>query len=90
VSLGANGSQGDVPAKRKTTLPTIPVHVPRIADVEPLGAQLDHFVECCRRSLAPESDGMAGTNVVRVLQAANESLRDGGRVVGLEELALTR
>jgi predicted dehydrogenase len=71
-------------------LPPIPVHVPQIAEVEPLRAQLDHFLECCRRGLTPESDGMAGTNVVRVLEAADESLRDGGRVVALEELAFVR
>jgi predicted dehydrogenase len=90
ASLGTNGYQGVGPAKRKTMLPPIPVHVPQIPDVEPLRAQLDHFLECCRRGLTPESDGMAGTNVVSVLEAANTSLREGGRVVDLEDLVLVR
>jgi len=75
---------------RSTALPPAPVHVPQMPTIEPLAAQLDHFVECCRLGLTPESDGMAGTNVVRVLEAANGSLRDGGRIVDLEELALVR
>jgi predicted dehydrogenase len=90
ASLSTNGAHDAGPDKRKAMLPPIPVHVPQIAGVEPLRAQLDHFLECCRRGLTPESDGKAGTNVVRVLEAADESLRDGGRVVALEELALVR
>jgi len=70
--------------ERKVELPNEPVHAPDIAAGEPLSAQLEHFIECCRRGLTPESDGMAGTNVVRVLAAAESSLREGGRPVAVE------
>jgi predicted dehydrogenase len=88
ASVNGNGAARLVPAQRKTALPPVPVHVPEIPQTEPLSAQLGHFVECCRLGLTPESDGMAGTNVVRVLEAAHRSLRDGCRVVELDELAL--
>jgi predicted dehydrogenase len=83
-SLRSNGAH---PSERKLMLPTKPVHVPEIPPGEPLAAQLEHFLECCDEGLTPESDGRAGTNVVRVLEAAQASLWEGGRLV---ELALER
>jgi predicted dehydrogenase len=79
---GVSGARG-VPA-RKLALPNQPVDVPNIPAGEPLAAQLDHFIACCRRGLTPESDGMAGTNVVRVLEAAETSLREGGHPIAVE------
>ena len=88
--VNGNGSQSAPAAERKTTLPPVPVHVPKIPQGEPLMAQLEHFLECCRKGFTPESDGMAGTNVVRVLEAADQSLREDGRVVALDEVAALR
>jgi predicted dehydrogenase len=47
---------------------------PRIANVEPLRAECEHFVECVRTGQAPRSDGASGLRVVRVLEALQESL----------------
>jgi predicted dehydrogenase len=80
ASVNGNGVHpaGRAP-ERKLRLPDEQIHIPAIPAVEPLAAQLTHFVECCRQGLMPESDGRTGTNVVRVLEAAEISLADGGR-----------
>jgi predicted dehydrogenase len=47
---------------------------PRIANVEPLRVECEHFVECIREGLTPRSDGHSGLRVVRVLEALQTSL----------------
>jgi len=86
--VNSNGSHASAAPERRITLAPEPVHIPAIPQVEPLAAQLAHFVECCALGFTPESGGMAGTNVVRVLEAADQSLREDGRFVSLDELAL--
>jgi predicted dehydrogenase len=53
---------------------------PFIAFQEPLAVQDRHFVECIRDGRRPVSDGEYGLAVVRVLEAAQQSLEKGGRV----------
>jgi predicted dehydrogenase len=83
-SLRSNGAH---PTERRLALPTEPVQVPAIPPGEPLASQFDHFLACCRDGLTPESNGRAGTNVVKVLEAAQASLSAGGRLM---ELSLER
>ena len=47
---------------------------PRISNVEPLRAEVQHFVDCVREGSAPISDGEAGLRVVRVLEGLQQSL----------------
>ncbi len=47
---------------------------PRIANVEPLRVECEHFVECVRDGRAPRSDGRSGLRVVRVLETLQRSL----------------
>src|SRR3989442_462293 len=54
------------------------IHSPRIAVTEPLLLEMSHFIECIREGKRPRSDGEAGPNVVRALQAGMRSLRTGG------------
>ena len=42
---------------------------------EPLVVQDEHFIECVRTGARPRTDGASGLEVVRVLEAASESLR---------------
>lgn len=54
---------------------------PHLAQTEPLSAMAQHFVECVRTGQAARSDGRAGARVVRVLEAAQRSIRaQGGRI----------
>ena len=55
------------------------VHIPSIPLQEPLRAQCEHFLECIRTARRPQSDGLAGLKVVRLLEQADHSLRNGGR-----------
>jgi predicted dehydrogenase len=47
---------------------------PRIANVEPLRVECEHFVHCARTGEQPRSDGASGLRVVRVLEALQRSL----------------
>ena len=59
------------------------VYVPRVSNIEPLAAELRHFVAVARRTAKPAVDAVAGLEVVRVLTAASESLAEGGRAIEL-------
>jgi predicted dehydrogenase len=72
---------------RAAAAPGGPVAIRNISAVEPLRAQLDHFVECCEGGVTPESSGERGEAVVRLLEAAQESLESGGRHVTLARAA---
>ncbi|MDQ6835405.1 MAG: Gfo/Idh/MocA family oxidoreductase [Actinomycetota bacterium] len=52
---------------------------PRVANVEPLRIECEHFVQCIRSGTAPRSDGASGLRVVRVLEALEASLRSSRR-----------
>lgn len=56
------------------------IAVPRIPAAEPLRKECEEFVTAIREARAPRTDGADGLEVVRVLEAAKVSLRDGRRV----------
>jgi predicted dehydrogenase len=56
-------------------------HLPR---TEALRVEAAHFVECIERSARPITDGAAGLRVVRILEAAAESMAHQGRPIPLE------
>lgn len=57
------------------------LYIPRIDLTEPLKYECAHFIECIREGKTPRTDGKNGLRVVRVLEAAQQSLeRDGARV----------
>jgi predicted dehydrogenase len=61
--------------------------IPHLPGGEPLLAECQHFVDCIRDGRRPRSDGVDGLRVVQVLEAAERSLRDGGRPVAIDEYA---
>jgi predicted dehydrogenase len=54
---------------------------PKIEATEALKAELSYFVDCIHNSEIPINDGMAGLRVVRMLEAAEESLSLKGEAV---------
>ena len=56
---------------------------PKIEQVEALRLELGYFVECITKDQVPFNDGMAGLRVVKMLEAANESLRHRGAAVNI-------
>ena len=59
------------------------IYIPRIAMQEPLRLECSHFVDCIRTGNTPRTDGRSGLAVVRILEAAQRSLHEGGRRVSL-------
>ena len=57
---------------------------PQVEQVEALRLELGYFVECIRKSEKPFNDGRAGLKVVRMLEAASESLAKRGTLVYLD------
>lgn len=61
------------------------VYIPRIEWAEPLRLECLHFIECVEENKIPRSDGEDGLRVVKVLEAAQESLDKGGIPVRMKE-----
>jgi predicted dehydrogenase len=55
--------------------------IPSIKMEEPLRAECKHFVECIEEKKRPRSDGRDGLRVLKVLEAAQESLDSRGKPV---------
>jgi len=56
---------------------------PQLEQVEALRHELTYFVECISNGQTPFNDGAAGLRVVKMLEAANESLSKRGALVYL-------
>jgi predicted dehydrogenase len=54
---------------------------PKLEQVEALRQELSYFVDCIMQGQTPFNDGVAGLRVVRMLEAANNSLRQRGVAV---------
>jgi len=59
------------------------IFIPKIPNIEPLAAELGHFVRVARGAETPRADAADGVRVVRVLEAATRSLAAGGTPVNL-------
>lgn len=57
--------------------------IPHLEFAEPLRVECQHFVECVASGKTPFTDGEAGLRVVRILEAASASIRQGGLPVSL-------
>jgi predicted dehydrogenase len=54
------------------------IFIPKIPNVEPLAAELAHFIRVARGAEPPRAGAADGVRVVRVLEAASRSLAQGG------------
>ena len=59
------------------------IFIPKIPNVEPLAAELGHFVRVARRTEPPRAAAADGVAVVKVLDAATRSLHAGGAPIAL-------
>jgi len=55
-------------------------YFPRISLAEPLRIECEHFIDCVVNKRRPKSDGRAGLGVVKILEAAQDSLKLGKRI----------
>jgi predicted dehydrogenase len=56
---------------------------PKVADTEALAVEAAHFAACIRGEQQPITDGRTGLELVRILEAANVSMRNNGAPVDL-------
>jgi predicted dehydrogenase len=61
--------------------------IPHLGHREPLRSLCAHFISCVRTGARPESCGIRGQEVVRVLEACDASLRGHGKPVRLQQNA---
>lgn len=61
-------------------------HSPYLKQVEPLKVQCQHFLDCIQAGSRPQTSGLDGLQVVQILEAALESLKNGGARVELDGL----
>lgn len=57
---------------------------PYIDNTEALKLEVAHLVECINDRKKPITDGKTGLNVVRILEAAERSIRSGGEIISFE------
>src|SRR5258708_27272322 len=73
-----DGIRDDLVTGVQTCALPIYIFIPKIPNVEPLAAELGHFVRVARGAEPPRSSAEDGVRVVRVLAAATRSLAAGG------------
>jgi predicted dehydrogenase len=59
------------------------MYAPRLDNSEALQREARHFVECVESKARPETDGLAGLRMVKMIEAAERSLRKRGELVDL-------
>ncbi len=61
------------------------INIPHISMTEPLRVECQHFVDCIVQDKRPLSDGSDGARVVRILEAAQQSMDSDGKPVMISE-----
>lgn len=76
-----NNFQSPVYADYQLRLRTGDLLIPKIDSYEPLKKECQHFIDCISNNKKPLTDGENGLRVVRVLDAAQRSLKNNGAIV---------
>lgn len=62
------------------------IYTPYIKQIEPLKVECQHFLDCVEQQIEPLTSGTVGMQVVKILEAATHSLRNGGTQVRIDDL----
>jgi predicted dehydrogenase len=57
------------------------IYIPKIDMVEPLKVECQHFLDCIVKGDVPLTDGLCGLQVLRVLEAAEKSLKERSQAI---------
>ncbi|PWT91488.1 MAG: oxidoreductase [Blastocatellia bacterium] len=60
------------------------MYAPRLDNTEALQTEAIHFADCIEHGTRPETDGAAGLRMVKMIEAAEQSLRNRGALVELD------
>lgn len=86
ITLNGDVEQnGDKVYQMRVGYRTGDMYAPQLDMTEALGRELKQFVDCVAENTQPLADGHAGLRVVRILEAATQSLAQRGRVIELEQ-----
>jgi predicted dehydrogenase len=80
---GIDLEKGDDPYKVLVQYRTGDVYMPKLSTAEALQTEMIHFRDCITFGRQPITDGAHGLQVVRILAAAERSLKSDGRFVTL-------
>lgn len=81
---GVNAGQDYSTYGEYLSLRTGDIVIPKLDTSEPLGLECRHFIDAVRNRTAPRSDGKSGLEVLRILEAAQQSMDSGGTPVDLK------
>ncbi len=73
--------EGGLPIPRQTAETTL-----FLAEKEPLRLECQHFLECVATRQQPLTDGHSALKVLKILEASERSLQNGGSPVSLDEV----
>lgn len=62
------------------------IYSPQIENKEPLSVMASHFIDCIKNNKKPQTDGQCGLRVVKVLEAAQKSLKNDGKKIKIQIL----
>jgi len=60
------------------------MYAPKVEDLEALALETKHFVECINKGTQPITGGLAGLEVVKILEASKKSLEGNGIPIDLK------
>jgi predicted dehydrogenase len=80
---GVQMSSGEAVYQQLVSYRTGDMWSPNIEQVEALNSEAAYFIDCIVNNRKPFNDGHAGLRIVRMLEAADKSLQNKGRVIGL-------
>jgi predicted dehydrogenase len=81
---GVNISNNFVSYQEFITLRDGDIYVPSVKMEEPLKLECGNFINCIRNNIQPLTDGHDGLRTVKVLEAAQKSILNGGKRVKLQ------
>ena len=80
---GVQMSTGEAVYQQLVSYRTGDMWAPKLEQIEALKAEAAYFVDCILKDKKPFNDGVAGLHVVKMLEAADVSLQQKGKIVQL-------
>ena len=80
---GVQMTNGDAVHQLLVSYRTGDMWAPKVEQVEALKVEAAYFTDCILNNKTPFNDGHAGLHVVRMLEAADQSLQQKGKVISL-------
>jgi predicted dehydrogenase len=60
------------------------VYSPELDSAEPLNVMCRHFIDCMKNNKTPRSDGLSSLRVIKIIEAAQQSLKENGKEIKIE------